>query len=143
MNTFLWDLNNGFQGDKIEPPAEMLRLPIPGEPDVPDLVHPGDFIKTSYDTGGIVVGIYPRIFHGITIYHIAFVNRMDAAENSLKKHNFSGINDVVARGGKLCHLFKDNKDTFKIVPIPPEWIIGTGVRKYLERQAQPVQIKLF
>jgi len=98
-----------------------------GEPGVPGLVRPGDAIRTSYGTGGIVMSVEEHLFcpcphefhsrvvrkehagphcHPIVTHSISY---RDAAAAGKKPRLFS-INETVAVGGRILFLFEENRD---------------------------------
>ena len=146
QNSYRWGLA------KPEYWAEpVLHQPKPGELDVPDLVKPGDWIKSSYNTCGMVISIL-RQKHDIGGRHVHSYSISFWAPHQL---NGTGIprepswyNDVVAEDGKLVSLFDGDRwtdgqlVTYQVLPLP-DIALSPAVKRYLEKKKQEQQLKLF
>jgi len=134
-NTYLWFLGKGLRYYA----KPHLRQPAPGEPDVPDLVRPGDWIRSSYHTEGLVVRLI-RVPYGIAgqsvvTWTINFLYRYQISQK--RQPEFCIYNDVVACGGRLMSLFEANTTTYEVskppddLPPYPRWL-----RNLLTQQKQ-------
>ncbi len=109
------------------------RQPLPSEPEVPDLVQPGDVIQSSYGSGGRVlnVAVYSICAcaggpgehaptsdcHPLRCWSIAFVEKSHdpGPEGRVHPSAWCAINELVAVGGRLVKLFEANPDEVWVV----------------------------
>ncbi|MDN5925596.1 MAG: hypothetical protein L0I29_00800 [Hyphomicrobiales bacterium] len=94
------------------------RCTLPGAPTVADLVHPGDTVSTSYDTGGVVIEVKEHFYAaptGETLSHftIVYVPPDRAAKHGDTDRHW--INECVAVGGRILKLFEANTDEVFVV----------------------------
>jgi hypothetical protein len=94
------------------------RRTPPGAPTVADLVHPGDTVSTSYDTGGVVVEVKEHFYTaptGETLSHftIVYVPTDRAAKHGDADRHW--INECVAFDDRILKLFEANKDEVFVV----------------------------
>jgi len=109
------------------------RQPVPGEPEVPDLVQPGDVIRSSYGSGGRVLNVAGYTVcacaggpgehaptsdcHPLCCWSIAFVEKSHdpGPEGRVHPSAWCAINELVAVGGRLVKLFEANPDEVWVV----------------------------
>lgn len=140
-----------FQWDPNEQPEPAVRQPLDGDPELTELVHPGDYIRSSYDTEGLVVDMYPMKYHvaGRTVeaHSIRFWSRRKLEQLAVSEHirlaDFSTYNEVVVHGGKLCQLFEANSHTYEIVPVPDDVVITERAWAFLRQRSSPQQKSMF
>lgn len=163
MNNYLRMLNKpGGKPRMWEEVGDILITPdgirwrIERTPTVGDLIHVGDTIQTSYNTGGIVISLHkyticccpPRAISSTIIceeswdppkktmrYHrevvewsLIYVGK-DAVPNkdgTYRESNHCYLNELVAVGDRILHLFEANEDevfvTKKAPPPKPKFV---------------------
>ncbi|RVT74285.1 hypothetical protein EM858_17350 [Agrobacterium sp. CNPSo 2736] len=90
------------------------RSTPPGAPDVAALVHPGMMIRTSYGTGGTVIGVKGPYVHLASDgrehphFTIVYVPSERFGRHSKLDHNW--INECVAVDGRILKLLEVNLD---------------------------------
>lgn len=90
------------------------RSTAPGAPDVAALVHSGTVIRTSYGTGGTVIGVEGPFVHvapdGSEYPHftIVYVPSERFGRHGKLDHNW--INECVAVDGRILKLLEINLD---------------------------------
>jgi len=146
-STYMWHLNGGLRYYA----RPTLRQPGPGEPDVPDLVHPGDWFMCSYTpdvSQGVVVSVCPTrdVIAGMNVvyYTVAYIpiDLVRIPRRPADQRYLRWANDVVAHHGTLCKLFAASRDTFTVVNPPPipreEWApwVKEEVNRAIEQTAQ-------
>lgn len=96
-----------------------------GEATVKDLVQPGLEIQTSYDTGGMVIGVsgpYPfESSEGETYetFTIVYVHLKIWGTHKASDHRW--INECVAVGGRILKLMEANTDEVHIIRAKPQF----------------------
>ncbi len=88
------------------------RTPL-GEPTVADLVHPGDTVRTSYCTGGVVVAVREYSFRAPTSDAYAHFTIVFVPPERYGRHrdaDLRWINECVAVNGRILMLFENNND---------------------------------
>ncbi len=113
------------------------RLRIERAPTVGDLVHVGDWVRTSYGTGGLVIAVrryeYFSVVHAWTImYVIPGVASQDKNGKFYDSRHYNWLNEYVAVGDRILKLFENNHDEVFVVPAPAEAL----------RLARPAQLHL-
>lgn len=85
-----------------------------GAPDVSALVHPGMVIRTSYGTGGTVIGVEGPCVHvapdGSEYPHFTIVYVPSERFGRLGKLDRNWINECVAVNGRILKLLEANLD---------------------------------
>lgn len=90
------------------------RVTPPGAPNVPALIRPGMAIRTSYGTGGIVIGIEGPFMHiapdrsEYPHFTIVYVPADRFGRHSKLDRNW--INECVAVDGRILKLLEANGD---------------------------------
>ncbi len=132
-NLYWWRINGGLR--YYAPPV--LRQPGPGEPDVPDLIRPGDWFVAEYrrtpPSEGLVIevaGPYWEDVAGQKVrwWVIYFADRR-MLERERRPRDWCIINDVVAYRGELRGLFEADTLRIRVVPVPkdvqlPKWALA-------------------
>ncbi len=131
-NLYWWNINGGLRYYALP----RLRQPAPGEPDVPDLIRPGDWFVAEYEqtspSEGLVMEVAGPFWDSVAgqkvkWYSILFVTREDLKrERRPHSEHWSIINEVVAWKGELRGLFEADTKRIRVVPIPedihlPDW----------------------
>lgn len=154
MNEYLRKLNTGVrtldlpmwreEGNILITP-EGLRWRIERHPSVGDLIHAGDMVKTSYDTGGLVLSVTSYVhcccpfratsstplcepswdepeqtlkFHReVVTWSIVYVRPGSRQTRSGKFHesDFCYLNEIVAFEGRFLALYEANDDEVFLV----------------------------
>jgi len=93
-----------------------LRLTPPGQPTVPDLVKPGDVVRTSYDSGLYIVEEVagPYTEGGYPPHYTLVCTRLYPHPGRLRDTRF-WLNELVAQDGRLLKLFEVNQDEVFVV----------------------------
>lgn len=94
------------------------RRTLPGAPTVADLVHPGDTVSTSYDTGGVVVEVKEHFYAAptgetLSNFTIVYVPPDRAAMHRDADRHW--INECVAVDDRILKLFEANTDEVFVV----------------------------
>lgn len=113
------------QADLGYPAPGHYRRTAPGAPTVADLVHPGDTVRTSYDTGGIVIAVDELTFTAPTgerLPHFTIVYVPPERYGRHRDNDRHWINECVAVDGRILKLFENNGDDVVVIdrahPIP-------------------------
>lgn len=125
-----WSLYLAELEDRIDDPTIKLRRTPPGQPTVPDLVSPGDMVRTSYNSGPYIVTKINRevLMHCNEEYphyalNVVLVERWKANGEIPPLDRLCYLNELVAVDGRLLKLFEVNRDEVFVVeknfkPIP-------------------------
>lgn len=154
-NEYLRELHAGIEVARLQPVREEgdilitpegYRWRLEREVKVPDLVHPGDRIRTSYNSTGLVIELVPTVqcpcpydqwgsklcaatwshpaildFHReLTCWTIVFVydGKKIFKNGKFRETDKGWLNELVAYQGRLLHLFENNDD--EVFVIGPE-----------------------
>ena len=132
-----------------------MRTHIDGTPDVPDIVHPGDWI--TYDDIGFMMVVktvkgqegewdYCPGAESWWIYYLG-IGYMTGEKVSIK--DCGVVSQVVAVDGKLLQLYKLgwNEIEVRVVPKPDYVTVSKSAMALVERERmpkfQPLQLSLF
>ena len=102
-------------------PGRYRRTPT-GAPTVADLVHPGDTLRTSYCTGGVVVAVKEYSFTAPThdiLPHFTIVFVPPQWYGRHRDTDRCWINECVAVDGRILKLFENNSDEVFVEPARP------------------------
>jgi hypothetical protein len=102
--------HNSFQVDVLGliPPEGEFRQTPAGEPEVKDLVAIGAIVETNYGTGPYRVKRVDRhVWRGLASYSLV----CEGVENGREGY----LNEYVAVGGRLLHLFPSNHDEILLI----------------------------
>ena len=100
------------------PDRRRYRRTPPGAPTVADLVRPGDTISTSYNTGGVVIGVKEYFYAaptGETLSHFTIVYVPPNRASKYRDTDRCWINECVAIGDRILKLFEANADEVFVV----------------------------
>ena len=147
----MYEPHNTYQYDSDRHADIGVRQPVEGDPELTDLVHPGDYIRSSYGTEGLVVKVWPMQYNvggqTVTAYSIQFWSRLKlehlATSDKVSLEDFSIYAEVVVHRGKLCKLLEPNPDTFEIVQVPVNVTICDRARAFLGQAKPSEQLSLF
>lgn len=147
----MFEPHSTYQYDPDQHVDIRVRQPVQGDPELTDLVHPGDYIRSSYGTEGLVVKVWPMQYdvgnRTVTAYSIQFWSRRKlehlSTSDKVSLEDFSIYNEVVVHRGRLCKLLEPNPDTFEIVPVPADVIICDRARAFLGQAKPSGQLSLF
>lgn len=129
-------------------PTPEMNVHVDGTPDVPDIVHPGDWIDDGWSCGlvikmtrhqGTELDYCPEAWSWtIRVLGIGYLR-----ERKVSIHDCGWINQIVAVDGKLLQLYKLgwNEKEIKIVQKPsyaPE--LSMRVKALIRRENPPVQL---
>ena len=143
-NSFHWSLAGRKRWDMFEPPV--LRQHVPGEPDVPDLVHRGDWWTAWSGRGaiigqGLVVDVVREV--GLPGLECVYYRVVYIPERNLRLRNrpseevlYSNSTDVVAQGGRLVALFEADLDTYTAGRPPADLKIPVWAHRILDARRQ-------
>jgi hypothetical protein len=108
-----------------------MNVHVDGTPDVPDIVHPGDWLALTDDIGDsfvLVVKVFETEegewdhFPGAKSWSIKYLGiGYLRKEENLSSHDCGWINGIVAVNGELLELYKlgwNEKETRRVVPNP-------------------------
>jgi hypothetical protein len=153
-------LERWFYGN-IKTMPEM-RVHIDGTPDVPNIVHPGDWI--TYDDVGFFMVVKTvkckegewDYCPGAESWSIVYLGIGYMTGEKVSLHDCGAINGVVALDGKLLQLYKLgwNEREVRIVPKPDYVVVSKSAMTLVERERHltmravdsvnaPVQLDLF
>ncbi len=93
------------------------RQTPPGQPTVPELVSPGDYVVTSYGTGGRVIevsGPHTDDGHGNN-YPPHYTIVYEDPDKPSGRYRRGWLGELVAVNGRLLHLFEANPDEVWVV----------------------------
>jgi hypothetical protein len=126
-----------------------IRIHVPGTPDVPDIIHPGDWITDDdHETFAMVVKVqkawegewdYCPGAESWTIFYLG-IGYMTGEKVSLNDCGF--INNIVAEDGRLLDLYKNSHREIEIkLAKKPEYV--TVSKSALSLINRSRQMKLF
>ena len=132
-----------------------MNVHISGTPDVPDIVHPGDWIAITDeigDTFGLVVKVFKtkegKWDHcpgaeswSIQAIGIGYLMK----EENLSKHDCFWLNNKVAVDGEIVELYKlgwNEKEKIRVVPNPGYKVTKSAI-SLIKRMNIPLQLSLF
>lgn len=100
------------------PDRHQYRRTPPGAPTVAALVHLGDTVATSYNTGGVVIEVKEYFYvapagESLSHFTVVYVPPNRATKYSDIDHRW--INECVAVDGRILMLFKANTDEVFVV----------------------------
>lgn len=132
-----------------------MRVHIDGTPDVPDIVHPGDWV--TYDDIGFMMVVKMvkcqedewDYFPGAESWQIYYlgIGYMTGEKVSIK--DCGAVSQVVAVDGKLLQLYKLgwNETEVRVVPKPDYVTVSKSAMALMAREnppvSQPLQLSLF
>ena len=138
-----------------------MNVHIDGTPDVPDIVHPGDWLVLTDEIGESFV-LVVKVFKtkedkwdycpGAECWTIQFLGiGYLEKEEKLSRHDLCGINGIVAVNGELLPLYKlgwNEKETRRVIPNPGYTVTRSAESfikrmKVTEKIIQPMQLLLF
>jgi hypothetical protein len=141
-----------------------MNVHLDGTPDVPDIVHPGDWIVETDELGDVYSLVTKVSKHkdgefdycpgaeSWTIHHLG-IGYMTGER--LSKHDCCFINDIVAVNGELLPLYKlewNEETTIRVcqkpddIEVPKEvWSLIRSMNNYASSwtPGDPLQLKLF
>ncbi len=131
--------------------APGIRQPVDGDPDLTDLVHPGDYIRSSCNTEGLVVGVHRYQYHVsdqiVAAYSIRYWSKKKlwylAISDHVRLDDYSVYREVVVHQGKLCKLFEAGEDIFEVVPIPEDVTVSARAWAFVYKQLESGQMQMF
>ncbi|GEM_PF-6403160 len=145
-----WERNGGpFY---YEPPV--LLQPEENGPDVPDLLHPGDWLEAGYEDGPhvstrLVLGLRRAtgcVAGRIVRYWNLTVLSLRDTRSPQPIRDTGSIGEVVAWKGELRGLFQADKTVYRVLPTPPmereAWPLWLR-RKMAEMRGKHAQLSLF
>lgn len=98
----------------LESDGTRLRCTPEGQNKVDKIIHPGDKVKTSWNTGPYtVVEVSRHEIYGLEEFSLILDDgniRKTKSGKYPKNADFAYINELVAQNGRLLHLFEANKD---------------------------------
>jgi cysteine synthase len=105
------------QRTAVLPDGTRLRMTPGGQKTVNVLVEEGDIIRTSYGTGGRVVGVTEYTVYGLPVYTITFVDveAKPFLDGHYARTALNWINECVAQDDRILMLFEANDDEVFIV----------------------------
>ena len=130
--------------------SQHVRQPVEGDPEITDLVHAGDFIRSSDGTEGLVVDVHRyqySVGSGIVAAHsIWYWNRLKlehlAISDAISLHDHSTWYEVVVHQGQLCKLFATSEQTFEIVPMPDDVTISPRAQAFVMKTLPSGQLTM-
>lgn len=100
------------------PDRHRYRRTPPGAPTVAALVHPGDTVATSYNTGGVVIEVKEYFYAALTgefLSHFTIVYVPASLAAEYRDIDHSWINECVAVDGRILMLFEASLDEVFVV----------------------------
>ena len=100
------------------PDAGRYRRTPSGARNVADLVGPGDTVRTSYDTGGVVIAVKEYSFTASTGDSYPHFTIVAVPRDRYGRHRDADrhwINECVAVDGRILKLFENNTDEVFVV----------------------------
>ena len=137
---------SGYTCDSCKRLFDDIRVHPENEPDVPDLVRPGDWITDEENYGPYMVVKVTKHQEGEWDYcpgaeswtiHVLGSGYM--TEGNVSDHDCGFLNDVVAVGGRLLQLYKlgwNDGEELMIVPKPDYVTVSRSAKALLGRSAQ-------
>jgi hypothetical protein len=129
-------------------PADQLRQPVPGEPDLKDVLKPGDYFE-EWNTvpvhGHLVIKLCKShyLHSDLIFYKVLCICKDYAADNVLIDPHLSGIGFLVYRFGAIRPIHERYKEIYFVKPLPDDWAIGKGLSDYFHHLGDPEQLSLF
>ncbi len=107
-----WPARSAYQVRMGYVAAGAYRNTPAGQPEVDDLVKPGDVVWTNYDTGPYLVKAVRRHDYQVSEQHdLGGLQSFSLVLNSMDKRGADcGINELVSVDGRLLKLFANNDD---------------------------------
>lgn len=133
-----------------------MNVHIDGTPDVPDIVHPGDWI--TYDDIGFYMVVKTikctegewDYCPGAESWSIVYLGIGYMTGEKVSLHDCGWINQVVAVDGKLLQLYKLgwNEREVRVVPKPDDVTVSKSAMSLIQRenaikQYEIIQLNLF
>lgn len=133
----------------MDTPMPEMNVHIDGTPDVPDIVHPGDWITEDGNYFKLVIKTTKyqegefEYCPGAWSWSISYLGIGYLRERKVSIQDCGGINGIVAVDGQLLQLYKLgwNEKEIKIVQKPsyaPE--LSRSVKALIRRENPPVQL---
>ena len=130
--------------------SHSVRQPVDGDPELTELVHAGDYIRSSNGTEGLVVELHRYQYNVdnqiVAAYAIHYWNRLKlehlAISDAISLHDYSTWYEVVVHQGKLCKLFATSEQTFEVVPVPDDVTISPRAQAFVLKTLESGQLTL-
>jgi hypothetical protein len=128
-----------------------MRVHIDGTPDVPDIVHPGDWV-TDDGIGFVMVVKLSKgtegewdLCPGAESWWIYYLGIGYMTDKSVSIHDCGAFSHVVAVDGRLLQLYKLgwNESEVIVVPKPDYVVVSKSAMALVARENSPMQLSLF